>query len=144
MVIVIQNQKINMDMDMEKKASQVNQDKIELTKIKERKKVKTPKLLQKMLMEDMVIVIQNQKKDMEKKASQVNQDKIEPIKIKDKEPSKIPELVQREQVQIKEQVDMVLTPGQLQKIKTNMVKINMVKINMVKIKIGRASRRARA
>ena len=152
MVIVTQNQnqKINMAMDMEKKASPVNQDKIkiELTKIKERKKAKIQKLLQKMLMEDMVLIaIQNQKIDMEMKASPVNQDKTELIKIKDKEPSKIPELVLKAQAQVQDKEDMVQTPGQHQKTKINIVKtktnmvktkINMekTKINMVKIKIN--------
>ena len=47
MVKAYQDQKT--DMDMEKKVSPANQDKISPTKIKERKKVKTLKLLQKMV-----------------------------------------------------------------------------------------------
>ena len=47
MVTVTQNQKINMDMAMEKKASQVNQDKTEPSKIKDKEPSKIPKLVQK-------------------------------------------------------------------------------------------------
>ena len=96
MVKAYQVQKKNMDisMDMEKKVQPANQDKI-YTKIKERKKAKMVKPLQKMVSEDMVTVIQNQRKDTLKKVSPVNQELIEPIKIKERRKDKMEKLLQK-------------------------------------------------
>ena len=75
-------------------------EKSKYSKIKERKKAKIPKLLQKMPLEDMVKAYQDQKinMDMEKKVPPANQDKMvpmAPIKIKERKKAKTPKLPQK-------------------------------------------------